>query len=76
MMYKGEKYVLKSQVTNPSTPPEKSRENSVTGKGTKWFWERRNNRYYSRAANTVQQMVSVIEIFHHSFPLHLSVSQI
>lgn len=38
--------------------------------------EDKNNRYYSRVANTVKQMVAAVDFFHHSFPLHLSSSQI
>lgn len=39
--------------------------------------EDKNDRYYSRAANTVKQMVVVVvELFHHSFSLHLSILQI
>ena len=47
-----------------------------SGKETKWFGDDKNNKYYSRAANTMKQMVAAVELFHHSFPLQLSIFQI
>lgn len=37
------------------------------------FGEDKNNRSYSRAANTMKQMVAVVELFHQAFPLRLSI---
>ena len=43
-MHKGEKHVLKSQVTKPSRPPEKMGRINGSGKGTKWFGDDKNNK--------------------------------
>lgn len=39
------------------------------------FGDDKNNRYYSRAANTMKQMAAAVELFHHSFPLQLPIFQ-
>lgn len=76
MTHKGEKHVLKSQVTKPCRPQKKAGRINDSGKGTKWFGDDKNNKYYSMAANTMKQMVAAIELSHHSFPLQLSIFQI
>lgn len=58
-------------------PPQEGRQKNWPWQGNQLgFGEDKNNRYYSRAENTMEQMATVAELFHHSFPLHPSIFQI